>query len=184
MATTRLLTAEEFFDMEDDGTFSELVRGELVRMPPPGAEHGWLALEIGWHLRNYLREHPIGTLYTQSGFILARNPDVVRAPDIAFVRAGRLPTTHGEGYPELAPDLVVEVISPTDRAGQIAEKLEDYVTAGVRRVWFVNPRVRAVTVHYPDRTSRTLRIGQELDGEEVLPGFRLPLAELFAETER
>lgn len=181
MAQTPLLTAEDLLEMEDDGYLYELVRGELVRMTPPGGRHGEVAGETYWRIRNYLAEHGIGRVYPQdTGFLLAQDPDLVRAPDVAFVRADRLrPPDQRETYLPLAPDLVVEVLSPSDRAGLVNDKLTDYLEAGVRLVWIVEPRRRTVTVYHPDWTVRVLREGDALDGGEVLPGFRPPVAAIF-----
>ncbi len=180
MASTKLLTADEFFEMEDDGNIYELVRGELVRMTPPGGWHGEVTIEISWHIRTYLAQNPIGRVYAETTFLLARDPDIVRAPDVAFVRADRLPPEEErEKYLPLAPDLAVEVVSPGDRAGEINDKVMDYLDAGTRMVWVVHRRRRTITVFNPDRTARVLRESDELDGGDVLPGFRLAVAEIF-----
>ena len=180
--STTVMTAEDLFDMEDDGYLYELVRGELVRMTPPGGAHGSVSGEIYWYIRNHLTAHDIGRVYPQdTGFLLARNPDLVRAPDVAFVRSDRLPPNPiaFEGYLPVAPDLAVEVVSPSDRAGAVHEKVMDYLEAGTRLVWVVHPRRRTVTVYHPDGSARVLHEGDELDGEDVLPGFRLPVAAIF-----
>jgi Uma2 family endonuclease len=115
-----------------------------------------------------------------SGFLLQRDPDTVRAPDMAFVRADRVPPPGADvQFVDFAPDLVVEVVSPSDRAAAVNERALDWVDAGVRLAWIVDPSSRSVVVHRPDGTVSLLRGDAELDGEDVLPGFRLPLAELF-----
>ena len=116
-----------------------------------------------------------------SGFILRRDPDLVRAPDQAFVSQARLEANPPpeRGYWELAPDLAVEIISPEDRAGEIEEKVRDYLQAGVRLVWLLYPLTRRAHVYAADGSVRVILEERELDGEDVLPGFRAPLAELF-----
>jgi len=114
------------------------------------------------------------------GYVLERCPDTVRAPDVAFVRAERVPTAEEqEHFAELAPDLVVEVISPSDRMTDVEEKVEQYLALGVPLVWVFHPRRRTVTVRRPGREPLVLRDGDVVDGEEVLPGFRLPVADIF-----
>lgn len=181
MAATKLLKAEDLYEIEaEDGCTYELVRGELVRVTPPGGWHGEVSVETTWHLRTYLSDHPIGRMYTETGFILARDPDIVRGPDVAFVREERLPPPEERGgFLPLAPDLAVEVISPWDRSAEVHEKVLEYLAAGTRLVWVVHPRGRTVTVYRPDGSARVLREGDELDGEDVLPGFRLPVAAIF-----
>ena len=180
MATTKPMTAEELFELEDDGYQYELVHGELIRMPPPGPRHGEVAGEVYWQLRNYLIQNPIGRVYMEVGFLLSRDPDLVRAPDVSFVRADRLPPeTERDRYYPFAPDLAVEVVSPSDRTSATLDKVMDYLDAGTPLVWVIHPGRRIVTVYYPDRTARVLGQGDELDGGDVLPGFRLPVAEIF-----
>ena len=180
MTTTKLVTAEELFEMPDDGWRYELVRGELIKMPPPGGVHGKV---IGWflrHLISYLAGHPEYEFFTGSGFKLASDPDIVRAPDISIVRIDRLPPFEQQfSYMELAPDIAIEVVSPSDRAGKVAEKVDEYLEYGVRLVWLLYPRRRSVVVHTPDRIARTLRSTKMLDGGAVLPGFAVAVADIF-----
>ena len=181
MSTTKLMTAEDLWNLPDDGKKYELTHGILVEIMPPGGEHGEISTELLWHLRTYLAQHPIGRAYVgDTGFILARNPDIVRGPDVAFVRAERLPPRDQRtGYLPLAPDLAVEVVSPSDRWRKVLEKVSDYLDAGTPLVWVVLPARRLVNVYRADGTVQTLREGDSLDGEDVLPGFRLPVADIF-----
>ncbi len=181
MATTKLMTAEELAELPDDGHKYELVRGELVTMAPAGRRSGRLGLWIGRRLGGYVDERRLGETYgAGTGFLLERNPDLVLAPDAAFVRADRLAGMPEDGYLPLAPDLAVEVISSSERAGHVSAKVIDYLDAGVRLVWLIDPRRRTVTIYTPDRTAHILRPPDVLNGGDVLPGFRLPFAELFA----
>ena len=181
MATTRLMTAESFAALDEDGYRIDLVRGELVRMAAAGFRHGRFAADLAWHLNNFVKPRNLGTVVgAETGFVLARDPDTVLAPDAAFVRADRLPPeSEQEGFLSLAPDLVIEVVSRTDRAGRINEKVQEYLAAGVLLVWLLRPRRRTVQVYRADGTSITLTEADTLDGEAVLPGFRLPVADLF-----
>ncbi len=122
-----------------------------------------------------------GAVGLRAGFILARDPDTVRAPDIWFVRAERLPSTGiHEDYLEAAPDLAVEVISPTDMEQDLREKIDDYLTAGTALVWVAYPKSRDVIAHTPDGLARTFRESDTLTAPDVLPGFACPVADLFA----
>jgi Uma2 family endonuclease len=175
------MTAEELLELPDDHMRHELVEGELRTMSPAGGEHGRVALAIGARILQHVDEHGLGLAFAaETGFVLHRGPDTVRASDVAFVAAGRLPAGAGRGFPELAPDLVVEVVSPSDRASEVAEKAAMWLDAGVRLVWVVDPQARLAAVHHPGGLVTVLRQDGVLDGEEVLPGFRLPLAPLFA----
>lgn len=180
MATTKLMTAAELYELPDTERF-ELIRGELVEMAPPGFDHGDIASELISRLRMYAREHDLGRVSTESGFLLEHDPDLVLAPDVAFVRADRLPPRdERRGYLPLAPDLVVEVISPSDRAGQVLAKVNLYLTSGVPLLWLVDPEAQTVTVFTPDSPARVLSAPDTLTGGEVLPGFELPIHELFS----
>lgn len=181
-ATTRLYTAEDLWHMPTDEPW-ELWEGALQKVPGAGMEASALALVIGSLMLPFVRSSKLGVLTTADGaFILARDPDTVVVPDVAFVRWDRLPDRRRpKGYAPVPPDLAVEIRSPTDRPGKIAEKLERYRRAGVPLVWWVDPSRRTVEVHRHGQLIAELREGDELDGEDVLPGFRLPVSEIFAE---
>ena len=174
------MTAEELLELPDDGMRHELVEGELRTMAPAGVGHGWVALAIGSRIFDHVERQGLGRAYgAETGFILRRGPDTVRAPDVAFVAVDRVPSAV-RGFGELAPDLVVEVVSPSDRASEVAAKAAMWLDAGVRLVWVVDPQARLAAVHHPGGLVTVLREDGALDGEDVLPGFRLPLAPLFA----
>jgi Uma2 family endonuclease len=177
------MTADELFRLPDDGHRYELVRGELRRMAPAGGEHGERALSLGAWIFHYVRQHRLGRAFAaETGFQLRDDPDSVRAPDVAFVRRDRLPTGRlPSGYIALAPDLAVEIVSPSETAEDVEEKVMEYLQAGTALVWLVYSRTRTVVVRHADATSVTLQIGDILDGEDVIPGFRLPLSELFSD---
>jgi Uma2 family endonuclease len=174
------MTAEELFELPDDGLRHELVEGELRKMTPAGAEHGRVALLLGARLLDHVEEHGLGEAYAaETGFVLRRGPDTVRAPDVAFVAADRLPPEPESGFGQTVPDLVVEVVSPWDRASEVSSKAAMWLDAGVRLVWVVDPQARLAAVHRPGGLVTVLREDGVIDGEDVLPGFRLPLATLF-----
>lgn len=169
--------------LPDDGYRYDLIAGQLIRMSPAGALHGEIASRIGRHLGNVADVARLGVVFgAETGFVL-REPDVMLAPDAAFVRAERLPPrADWRGYLRLAPDLAVEVVSPSDRWRDVMDKVDQYLQAGVQRVWVLDPqRQAAFDYERGGRTVRILRVadGDALDGADVLPGFRLLLADLF-----
>jgi Uma2 family endonuclease len=175
-----LMTVEELLAIPDDDRGYELVNGELRVSEPPSFWHGTLVVRLTSALHTFVAARGLGMVVTEAGFVLRRGPDTVRGPDVAFVGAYRLRAGAPEGYFEGPPDLVAEVVSPGDRAGEILEKVEGYLSSGVSLVWVVYPRQRRVAVHTPDNTATVLGTESALDGADVVPGFRLELAELFA----
>ena len=180
--TTKLMTAEELLEMPDDGFRYELVRGELVKMPPAGHMSSFREMLIGSHLTVYVRENRLGRAYGASGgFRLESDPDTVLAPDAAFVRQERVEAVgDGDGFFPGAPDLAVEVISPSDRYTEVDEKVAEWLAAGTRMVVVVNPRNRTVRVHRPTTDSVLLTEEDTLDGGDVVPGWEMPVADIFA----
>lgn len=179
----RLLTAEDLADLPDDGGRYELVDGELHEMTPAGFDHGDIAAEALVAIKNFVRARNLGkVLAAETGFTLRRGPDTVRAPDVAFVRADRVPPRDGRvGFVELAPDLVVEVVSPGDRAAMVNAQALQWLDAGVRLVWVVYPQSASAVAHTPDGVAHVVRGDGVLDGGDVLPGFALPLRDLFTD---
>jgi Uma2 family endonuclease len=178
MATTKLWTIADVERLPDDGFRYELVRGELYRMPQPQGRHGLVVAAVVWFVYGFVRERDLGRVYDQSGVVLERGPDTLLGPDLSFIRRERLPADL-DAWPEVAPDLVVEVVSPSQSGPSIERKVALYLAAGVRLVWVVDPERRTVHVYRADGTDLVLTEQDELDGEDVLPGFRLPVAQLF-----
>jgi Uma2 family endonuclease len=174
------LTAEELLALSIRDKRVELVRGVLVVREPAGYAHGRVAMNLAVRLASHVEGAAAGQVFAaETGFALARGPDTVRAPDIAFVRRDRLPDPATHGFPDLAPDLVVEVLSPDDRPGEVLAKVADWLTAGTRLAWTVDPERRLARVYRPDG-SETIVTGEgALDGEDVLPGFSCSLASIL-----
>jgi len=176
----RPVTADDLLRMGEDGLSRELIRGEVREMPPPGAEHGWITGKLHAALGHHILERKLGKIFTaETGFLLERGPDTVRAPDFAFILADRLPGPVPRKYLALAPDLVVETLSLDDRPGAVAEKVAAWLRFGVRLVWVLDPESRTVAVHRPTREPRVLMEGDRIDGEDVVPGFTVPVADLW-----
>lgn len=159
---------------------TELVAGHILVREPPGYVHGRTAARLLVAIANHVNRHSLGVvLAAESGFTLFRNPDTVRAPDVAFIRAERVPHAPIVTYPEFAPDLAVEVLSPSDRAGKVLAKVGDWIDAGSRLVWVVDPARRIARVHRADGSVVTLSADDSLDGEDVIPGLLVPLREVI-----
>lgn len=178
--TKTLITAEQFFEMSLPDVRSELVDGEVVQMSPPGFEHADISARLIELLRSLI-PRTVGKVVSELGFILKRNPDLVRAPDVAFISRKNL-EAHGRTrkfWPG-PPDLAVEVLSPEDRAGEVLRKVGEYLEAGTGLVWVVDPEGRNVTSYRSLNQVRVYGVGEEIPGEDVLPGFSLKVSEIFA----
>jgi Uma2 family endonuclease len=179
--TTHLLTVDELEALGPNYQWYELIDGVLRERGTMGGRHGEIGGAIFWRLGATVFERHLGRVYTSdTRFIIARDPETVLIPDISFVRTDRLPPTQDrEGPMPLAPDLVVEIVSPNDRYNDVVEKIEKYQTAGVPLVWLVVPRRRTVMVYATGQEPRTLTEADTLDGGNVVPGFQMPVAEMF-----
>ncbi len=179
----RLITADELFTMPNTKHGCELVRGKLVKYMPTEIIHGIVATHIGQALSIFVRANKLGiVLAAETGFYIFQTPDTVRAPDASFVGNEKL-AKYGiteKFFPD-APDLAVEVVSPSDRKKEIEEKIKDYLSAGVHLVWIIYPQNRIIAVYRQNNIVSILRENDEIDGENVLPDFRLSLSELFGD---
>ena len=176
-----LLTADDLAKQPNDDARYELVKGVLRKMPPAGFEHGICAAEIGSKLNVYVKTHKLGYVCgAETGFKIAQNPDTVRAPDATFVCQASI-ERQGivRGYWEGAPDLAIEVISPGDTYAEVTEKVEEWLTAGCRMVWVINPRRETVEVYRPNVDFTILRRTDTLDGGDVVEGFQCPVQDIF-----
>ena len=179
-APPRLMTADEFFQLPDDGRQYELVEGRLVEVSASGGRASELGFKMGVEVWLHVRTNDLGTVCGEAcGFRLFREPDTVRAPDFAFVRKGRLPYGRmPRGYFDGAPDLAVEVISPSNTWSEMWRKVDEYRQAGSGLIWVVDPDRRQTTVVAPNGSSVTVTFDEALDGRDVLPGFALNIAAL------
>ena len=182
MVATRPITIQEFERMALDGRW-ELIDGEPVEMTPSADESSSVGAMILGFLAQHVREGRLGRLYgADGGFVLFPDRQTVRVPDVAFVRAERMPQGLArKSFPRLAPDLVVEVLSPSDRASEVVAKLEMYQEAGVPLIWLVDPDKETITIIAAGQPTRVVKQGDTLDGGEVLPDFTVPVAEIFSQ---
>jgi Uma2 family endonuclease len=161
----------------------ELVRGELVEMALTSSEHGYIELNLAATLRSFVREHALGKVVSgEVGFVLdARETPTVRAADVAFIATQRLPGGElPKQFAQFAPDLVVEVVSPADSYSEMMRKVQDWLQAGVRLVWVVDPSAKTVAVHREGTTVRIYGEEDTLSGDDVLPGFECKVADIFS----
>lgn len=182
-SSATLLTAEDLLRLGDE-VRGELIRGVLWEMTPTGQEHGWIVALLTRELVVHVEVHRLGIVIAgESGVQLEHDPDTVRAPDIAFTSAQRLPADRiTRRYAEVVPDLVVEVVSPSDRHAEVRDKARMWLSFGVQMVWMVFPVACTVEVHRAGAdAAQTLTEADSLDGGSVLPGFSYPLSQLFAD---
>jgi Uma2 family endonuclease len=181
MATTRPIADEELLRLPKDGCKHELVDGE-IRAGPAGIRHEEVGLRLILRLAGFVLERRLGkVLGSSAGFRLPSGN--VRSPDVSFVAARRFPgDTAPEGFAELAPDLAVEILSPEDRPREVLDKVGEYLQAGVRLVWVIDPKQSEASVYRSLTDTHVVGSGAILDGEDVLPGFRCPLVEILSLT--
>lgn len=174
-----MITAEQLFASPQYRHY-ELVRGTLHVHEPPGGAHGRIAATMARHLGDYVERHALGTVLVESGYILRRAPDTVRGPDISFIAAARLaPNQIPDQFIPIGPDLAIEVLSPGDREDETRERVGDFFAHGTRALWVVDPRARCVVVWRAAGATVTLGAADELDGGDVVPGFRCRVADIL-----
>lgn len=183
MATRpKLITAKELLLMPDNDMQHELIRGVLTEDILPGDQHGIVVARIGWLLGNFSDDNDFGEMSGRSGFLLERNPDTVRCPDLAWVASGRLDKPV-PSYAELAPDLVVEVRSPNDSQWHMAERAMMWLSLGVRMVLVADPGPVTLAVYRPGEPPQVLGEFESFDEGDVLPGFTAPVWSFFPHLE-
>ena len=175
-----LYTAKDLERLSAQGYRYELIQGELRPMSPSGGPHGDATSRITFYVNGIVYAEGLGnTFAAETGFLIDRDPDTVMAPDFSFVASGRLPYPLQEGYIPLAPDLAVETRSPNDTKSEVADKVHNWISAGVRVVWVIEPRKRTVTIHRNGETPHVLGVADILDGEDVLPGLSVAISTIF-----
>ncbi len=173
------VTADEFARLPEPSR-AELIAGKVVEMAPAGAGHGSIAMQIAHALCAWNDDHQLGTVAPgDCGFILSREPDTVRVPDVAFISWARLRGPVPDGFYPMAPDLAVEVVSPTDRRGDVMAKISDWLNAGTQLVWVVWPRSDSLWVCRADADPQILGPTDELRAADLLPGFALSVSRIL-----
>ena len=179
--STQTFTADDLLRMPDDGNRYELVAGVLTMMSPAGFQHGYVVLKLGAVVLEFVLQHELGSVTgAETGFRIESDPDTVLAPDVAFVRRERIDAIgYPQGFFPGAPDLAVEVRSPSDRGAQIEENAQRWLAAGAQAVWIIDPAAREAVVYTADDEPQRIAADGHLEGGGVLPGFRYSLADLF-----
>jgi len=179
-APARSYTAEQA-QFEAGADSWELIDGVLLDISPPGGEHGGCVDNLHFALGSHVRSRQLGKLFAaETSFLLARDPDTLLAPDLAFIAEDRVPRPLPKGWMQTIPDLIVEVVSLSDRVGDVTEKVGKWLGAGVRLIWVIYPAWRSVQVHRSGCEVRLLSESAVLEGDDVVPGFRMQVRELFA----
>lgn len=168
----RLYTAEEYSALGADHKYSELVRGVIEVRDSPSWPHEYTVMKIGHAISTYLEANPLGAVGGSVNVETERNPDTVRLPDVAFITYERM-------EPEMAPDLVVEVLSPSNTLREMERKMAEYFANGTRLMWVADPTNWTVAVYSPNAKPYIVGRGEILDGGDVLPGFRVEVKALF-----
>jgi Uma2 family endonuclease len=180
LSETKLITGEELLELGDIGR-SELIDGKVVTMSPADSEHGFIGFNLGAELRTFVRQKKLGwVIGGETGIYIRRNPDRIRGADIVFVSKEKLPNLP-IGFLDVAPELVIGIISPSDRWQDVRDKLADYFSIGIGQVWVVEPANRTVLVYRSLTDIQEFGEEDTLSGEGMLEGFKLVVAELFAE---
>ena len=180
MSSATPMTAEELLEVSIPGKRVELVRGVLVVREPTRLSHGRIMLKLARRLAEYVEANSLGQVYVgDTGFTLARRPDTVRAPDIAFIRRERVPDPEPAGFPDIAPDLAVEIVSPSNRPGEVLAKIADWLNGETRLVWIIDAERRLARVYRLNGTEAIVSADDALHGEDVVPGFVCALTSIL-----
>jgi Uma2 family endonuclease len=173
-------TAEDLLNFREPGKTAELLRGVLIVREPSSTSHGKTAAELLYRVMHHVKAQDLGAVFAQdTGFKIGRDPDTVRAPDVAFVAKARLDQIAERGYAEVAPDWIAEILSHGDRPGEVLDKIGQWLDAGVRLVWVIDPLHRHASIYRADGSISIVGPGEDLQGEDVIPAFRCPLREIL-----
>jgi Uma2 family endonuclease len=176
----KLYTVDEFWEVFGETKHLELVKGVPVEMSPTGEAHGIVSMWLGFLILTHVEKNDLGAVTAaETGYVLASEPAIVRAPDVGFIAKSRLTGPSSEKYFPGAPDLAVEVVSPNDKAGIIHDKVLDYLHAGTRLVWVVYPDSKTVMAYQPNANAHLYTASDTLDGGSVLSGLSLPVSNIF-----
>ena len=178
-SVSHLLTAEELEQVDIPGKSTELVHGRLLVREPPSTRHGSVAARLTYLLGDHVYRRQLGLVFQESGFKIGSNPDTVRAPDLAFVGLANADRIPRRGYADFAPDFVAEVVSPNDRPGELLAKVGQWLDAGTKLVWVIDPARSEARVYTDDGELTIVPADGTLDGGRVLPGFHCPLADVL-----
>lgn len=180
MTSSPPLSAADLERLSIPGKQVELVRGQLVVREPPGTRHGAIAANLAYYLGAFVRRHSLGIVCAQdTGFKIGSAPDTVRAPDVAVLvrdKAGRIPN---QGYAELAPDLLAEIVSPSEAPHEVLAKVAEWLAAGTRLIWVIDPAREEACIYRRDGSLRVVTKCESLDGEDVVPGFTCSLEHIL-----
>ena len=181
VTTEKMLTAEDLLHLDSQGFRGELLRGVLCETMPAGVRHGKTVIKLSFRLEAFVDPRGLGTIVASDvGFLLERDPDTVREPDVAFISARKMPLDRDvPGFFDGPPDLAVEIASPSDSPRQLFDKARMWISFGVPLVWTVDPEARTLEVHQPNQPLTRLSADDSLDGGQVLPGFTCTVAALF-----
>jgi Uma2 family endonuclease len=179
MATKTLLSLADYGALPEDGKRYELVEGELVELTFPNWKHSRIKSFLNVEFGVYLRSNPIGTSVTEAGFVLSRDPDTLRGPDVSFVSKERIAASGGARWLEGAPNLAVEILSPSNARTEIRAKVADYLRAGAEVVWVIDPERRAVEIFDSSGNQQTLTEDDQLTAPTLLPGFSVSVRALL-----
>jgi Uma2 family endonuclease len=174
-----LLTGKDLFAMGDIGR-AELIEGRLIRMSPTGYAHGYIEINLAGILREFVNQHHLGKVFGgEVGIYTHHNPDTVRGADVAYVSNERLAQIHSRSYLDIAPELIVEILSPDDRWDDLMDKLDEYFAIGVQMVWVADPKRQQIFIYHSVTEVERLTLNDQLTGGTVLSGFQVAVAEVF-----
>ena len=180
MGTKTVLTLKDFERLPEDGTLHELSEGELISVTRPRIRHMLAAANLHESLLDYVRPRRLGRVFLEGNFLLAKDPPTLRVPDVSFVSQERTSRWEIDGWVDGAPELAVEVVSPSETARDLEKKVRQYLAAGSQLVWVIYPETQTIHVFGPDLSVRILTETDTLDAPDLFPGWSVPVSDLLA----